>query len=479
MMKKLLSFVLSIVLVIFMTINCGADVYALEPAPEIQLPENLTAVQDDPLSKIELPEGWIWVDDTQTVTVKNTGYAARLTVEDQTYDYTDVEGYDALGHYVERMLEVKVVQGKNAWKVHPSINDWTYKEKAGTPKGTAQHGKTEFTYSSSKKGPFHEDIPSKAGTWYMKAYVAESDEYAGLEEIVTFTIHKAKPNYSKPSNLTAVYGTSLKNVRLPKGFSWANASQSVGSVGMRQFKASYTPTDTSNYETVKDIKLSVKVTKAPNKWTKSLSVKGWTYKGYNKKKHAPKASAKFGKVSYTYSSKKNGTYKSGIPSAAGTWYVKATVKGTANYKGLESKPVSFKITPKDGTKLSVPAISKNTNLKTLKIKDGTTTLTAGRDYTIAKKQTGSTVKVLITYKGNYKGTVTKTYKTSGTGRSGNSTTVRRTSVNKTSGTSSSSSDSKKSVPKTGDTNHVGMWSALLVLSAGGLAVLLKRRQREG
>ncbi|MDO4941513.1 MAG: LPXTG cell wall anchor domain-containing protein [Lachnospiraceae bacterium] len=470
-MKKLLSIILSIILVIFMSINCGTNVYALEPAPEIHVPDNLTATQDDPLSKIILPDGWTWVDDSQTVTVKNSGYPARLVVDDERYDYTGVEGYDALEHYVERILEVVVAQGKNEWKVKPSMNDWTYGEKAGTPKGTAKHGKTEFTYGASKKGTFHEDIPSKAGTWYMKATVPESDEYEKLEEIVKFTIYKAKPNYSKPSNLSAVYGDTLKSVQLPKGFSWTNSKQSAGNVGTHQFKAVYTPSDTANYETVKDIKLSVKVAKASNKWTKNLSIKGWTYKGYDKKKHAPKASAKFGKVSYTYSSKKTGTYKSGIPTTAGTWYVKATVKGTSNYKGLESKPVSFKIAPKDGTKLSIPTISKSTNLKKLQIKDGKTTLVSGRDYTVTKKQSGSTVKVQIAFKGNYKGTVTKTYRTSGSSSSGISTTSRRTSVKTFSGTSTS-----KNVPKTGDRSNLGMWSALLVLSAGGMVFLLKRKR---
>lgn len=470
-MKKLFSIILSFILVIFMSINYGTDVYALDPAPEIHVPDNLTAIQDDPLSKIILPDGWTWVDDSQTVTVNNSGYPARLAVDDERYDYTDVEGYDALEHYVERTLEVAVSQGSNEWKVKPSINDWTYKEKASTPKGDAKHGKTEFTYSASKKGVFQADIPSNAGTWYMKATVPESDEYEGLEAIVRFTIHKAKPNYSKPSNLSAVYGDALKNVQLPKGFSWMNPAQSVGNAGTHQFNAVYTPSDTSNYETIKDIKLSVKVVRASNKWTKNLSIRGWTYKGYDKKKHAPKASAKFGKASYRYSSKKNGTYKSGIPTTAGTWYVKATVKGTSNYKGLESKPVSFKITPKSGTKLSIPTISKSTNLKTLKIKDGKTTLVSGRDYTITKKQSGNIVRVQIAFKGNYKGTVTKTYKTSGSSSSGTSTKVKRTSARTYSKASVS-----KNVPKTGDRSNLGMWSALLVLSAGGLVVLLKRKR---
>lgn len=86
------------------------------------------------------------------------------------------------------------------------------------------------------------------------------------------------------------------------------------------------------------------ISQATNTWTEELSITGWTY---NDKVNAPVAKAQFGDVTFTYSSEENGTYTNEVPKNAGTWYVKATVAGTANYTGLESAPVSFEIKKAD------------------------------------------------------------------------------------------------------------------------------------
>nr|WP_294577655.1 hypothetical protein [uncultured Anaerostipes sp.] len=65
------------------------------------------------------------------------------------------------------------------------------------------------------------------------------------------------------------------------------------------------------------------ISKAENEWTTKLSIEGWTY-GETAKK--PTAEAKFGDVVFSYSNEKNGTYRTEIPTEAGTWYVKAVVE---------------------------------------------------------------------------------------------------------------------------------------------------------
>ena len=228
-------------------------------APAIVLPDNLSAVQDAPLSSIELPQGWTWADETQTVSALVKEYAARLTVDDTRYDYSQVEGYDADGHYVERKLNVSVAQGTNQWTKEPAIADWTYGEAASVPSGKAAHGTVEFTYSDSQTGEFSSEVPETSGTWYMKASVAASEEYSGLNRIVSFTIHKAAPTYNVPENLSAVYGQTLADVELPDGFTWTDDTLAVGNAGDNVFEAVYTQADTDNYETVKNIKVSVTV----------------------------------------------------------------------------------------------------------------------------------------------------------------------------------------------------------------------------
>lgn len=76
----------------------------------------------------------------------------------------------------------------------------------------------------------------------------------------TFTINKATPTPEMPSNLTAIYGSTLKDVSLPKGWAWDTPDSSVGNVGEKPFAAAYTEDNSGNYNTVqKD--LTVKVAK--------------------------------------------------------------------------------------------------------------------------------------------------------------------------------------------------------------------------
>ena len=76
----------------------------------------------------------------------------------------------------------------------------------------------------------------------------------------TFTINKATPNPTTPTKLNAVYGSTLKDVPLPKGWAWDTPDSSVGNVGEKPFAATYTEDNSGNYNTVqKD--LTVKVAK--------------------------------------------------------------------------------------------------------------------------------------------------------------------------------------------------------------------------
>ena len=76
----------------------------------------------------------------------------------------------------------------------------------------------------------------------------------------TFTIGKATPTPEMPSNLTAIYGSTLKDVPLPQGWAWDTPDSSVGNVGEKPFAATYTEDNSGNYNTVqKD--LTVKVAK--------------------------------------------------------------------------------------------------------------------------------------------------------------------------------------------------------------------------
>ena len=66
------------------------------------------------------------------------------------------------------------------------------------------------------------------------------------------TIAKAMPVYTTPENLTICVEHTLADVTLPEGWTWEDGTLSVCGAGEKQFKAIFTPEDTSNYNTVEE-----------------------------------------------------------------------------------------------------------------------------------------------------------------------------------------------------------------------------------
>ncbi|MEG1990336.1 MAG: DUF5011 domain-containing protein, partial [Clostridia bacterium] len=66
--------------------------------------------------------------------------------------------------------------------------------------------------------------------------------------------------YKLPTSVVTEYGKTLADVKLPAGFSFQDVlTTPVGNIGKNTFKVTYTPTDTVNYNVVKDIDLIVTV----------------------------------------------------------------------------------------------------------------------------------------------------------------------------------------------------------------------------
>ena len=70
-----------------------------------------------------------------------------------------------------------------------TITGWTYGETANTPTAEAKYGTIKYTYSNTADGTYTEEVPTEAGTHYVKATVEETADYSGLESnAVEFTI---------------------------------------------------------------------------------------------------------------------------------------------------------------------------------------------------------------------------------------------------------------------------------------------------
>lgn len=271
------------------------------------------------------------------------------------------------GATVEKMFSI--TKSTNAWTTSLTIADWTYNEPANKPFAVSKYGVVKYTYSNAANGVYTEVVPSTAGTWYVKASVAETSEYMGLVSApISFKIEKAMPNYEIPTHLSATYAQQLKEISLPEGFSWMDENALVGNVGVNHAKIRFTPSDLKNYKIMEDIVVSFHVNKALNVWNTQLKIENWKYA---QTPNTPQAQAKFGSVEFRYSDAKDGIFNSNLPSAVGTWYVKASVLGNENYNGLEAI-VAFSIEKADtilsidstldkiydGEEISVPIVTK-------------------------------------------------------------------------------------------------------------------------
>ncbi len=84
------------------------------------------------------------------------------------------------------------------------------------------------------------------------------------------TAGKDTPACTAPANVTATYGQKLSDITLtnPAGnttgtWTWAAPTTSVGNVGTKTFKATFTPTNTNDYVAVENIDVSVTVKPKP------------------------------------------------------------------------------------------------------------------------------------------------------------------------------------------------------------------------
>lgn len=100
-----------------------------------------------------------------------------------------------------------------------------------------------------------------------------------------------------------------------------------------------------------------------------------------------------------------------------TFEVTYTPADTADYVTVEHIPVHVIIRPKDGTGFAIsPLPLQNAeDADSIVIKDGSTVLERGKDYTVTEERQGTGVLVTIQYIGNYTGTVTLRYPVPGEG----------------------------------------------------------------
>ena len=132
-----------------------------------------------------------------------------------------------------------------------------------------------FEYKKITDTEYSTVPPSDAGSYLVRVRVAADMKYTeAVSEPVEFTISKVNPTYTKPAELRAECGDKLSTVSLSEtGFEWADTDD-ILEAGSKENgykvtkKANYVPEDTTNYNIVENIDLTITVTHVKDEGTK-------------------------------------------------------------------------------------------------------------------------------------------------------------------------------------------------------------------
>ena len=153
-----------------------------------------------------------------------------------------------------------------------------------------------------------------------------------------------KTQLETPTIASQVYTGSKLTAVVPQNDGYEIVSNE-GGTDVGEYDVVLKLSDEKNYEWVTPdsddatkVTLKFAITKAPNQIT-ALSLEGWTY---GEEPKMPVATALFGTPTFAYGATADGTFVETVPTAAGSYFVKAKVVATANYDGAE-KTAEFKI----------------------------------------------------------------------------------------------------------------------------------------
>ena len=342
-----------------------------------------------------------------TVTYGNNTNAGKATVT-----VKDQDG----GNYVVSGTATFTITKAALSGVSVSLGGWTYGDTAKTPtvSGNLGGGNVTYQYKADNASTYTSTVPTNAGTYTVKATVAESTNYKAATATGSFTIApKTVTNAAVTLSQTsyAYTGRAFQpSVTVKDGTTVIPASEYtvVYTDNINVGTATVTVSDRAGGNYVVSGTATFTITKAALSGV-SVSLIGWTYGDTAK---TPTVSGNLGNADVTYQYKAadaaDETYTNVVPTNAGTYTVKATVAESANYAAATATR-NFTIVPKAISKATVENIGEQeftgrTITPTVTVKDGTVVLTDA-DYSVAYANNidAGTANVTITGKGNYTG----------------------------------------------------------------------------
>ena len=126
----------------------------------------------------------------------------------------------------------------------------------------------ELKYAFSEDGTYSTSLPTvtEAGIYSVYYKVVGDRNHNDTEPVkINVTVRKAVPSYQVPTDISATCGAMLSAVQLPTGFEWTDEDVTLEAgdteTGIQIIKkAKYVPEDTTNYEEVTDIAITIQVT---------------------------------------------------------------------------------------------------------------------------------------------------------------------------------------------------------------------------
>ena len=278
----------------------------VKATPSYEAPGVLAAAYGQTLADVALPAGFTWQDDAATA-VGEPGEHTFLA----TFTPSDAANYNVV---TDIPVTVRVTRSIDASMFSLAATEFTF-----------DGGSHEPSVSSSvvPQGSYSVEYRDNVAAGKATAVVTGSGFYTGTAEL-EFAILKADPIYAAPVGLTATYGQTLDDMFLPYGFSWQDgALTSVGAAGVHTFKVTYTPSDTANYNVVRDIDVTVTVgAKAIDGSMFSVATDGLVYTGGALEPAVTSAALSAG-LDYDVA------YSDNVNAGTGT----VTITGKGNYRG--------------------------------------------------------------------------------------------------------------------------------------------------
>ena len=208
-------------------------------------------------------------DDTEEALVISLSTTAKDNSDVGTYAITgssDSANYEVsfIGNGSDGKSGILTVkQAANSFTTELSCSDYTYaKDETPEPNATAKFGTVTYKYAKADSdgnapaadSAYTDAIPVNAGTYAVKAYVAETDNYAGLtSNPAVFTIAKAAKTPNMPETTMAPAHSTKKvgDITLPDGWSWQEDDKDTALADGVAVTATavYTGADKGNYET--------------------------------------------------------------------------------------------------------------------------------------------------------------------------------------------------------------------------------------